>query len=127
MSRARSRARRASSARAGDEVLDPVDGAGVDEHPPDRLDALELEVVAAEEALDDLALGVVDAASRACATRTVRLPSRRSSPAGLPVGLGVAEDAQQVVAQLERLAEREAVVGQARERAVRCAADERHR
>ncbi len=34
------------------------DGAGVDEHPPDRLDALELEVVTAEEALDDLALGV---------------------------------------------------------------------
>ena len=38
-------------------VLDPVDGAGVDEHPPDRLDARELEVVTAEEALDDLALG----------------------------------------------------------------------
>ena len=34
-------------------------------------------------------------------------PRRRSSPAGLPVVAGVAEDAEQVVAQLERLAERQ--------------------
>ena len=40
----------------------------------------------------------------ASATRTVRLPSSRSSPAGLPVTDGVAEDAEQVVAQLEGLA-----------------------
>ena len=48
-----------------------------------------------------------EAASRARATSTVRLPSTRSSPAGLPVVAGVAEDAEQVVAQLERLAQRQ--------------------
>ena len=47
------------------------------------------------------------AASSASATSTVRLPSTRSSPAGLPVVDRVAEDAEQVVAQLERLAERQ--------------------
>ena len=40
----------------------------------------------------------------ASATSTVRLPSVRSSPAGLPVDLRVAEHAEQVVAELERLA-----------------------
>ena len=48
------------------------------------------------------------AASSARATSTVRLPSTRSSPAGLPVVGRVAEDAEQVVAQLEGLAERQA-------------------
>ena len=46
-------------------------------------------------------------ASRASATSTVRLPSTRSSPAGLPVDVRVAEHPEQVVAQLERLAERQ--------------------
>ena len=46
-------------------------------------------------------------ASSASATSTVRLPSIRSSPAGLPVVGRVAEDAEQVVAQLERLAQRQ--------------------
>ena len=46
---------------------------------------------------------------------TVRLPSRRSSPAGLPVVAGVAEDPEQVVAQLERVAEVEAVARERRE------------
>ena len=54
------------------------------------------------------------AASSASATSTVRLPSTRSSPAGLPVVAGVAEDAEQVVAQLERLAERQPEGGQRR-------------
>ena len=49
-----------------------------------------------------------EAASSASATSTVRLPSTRSSPAGLPVGGRVAEHAEQVVAELERLAERQA-------------------
>ena len=53
------------------------------------------------------------AASRASATSTVRLPSIRSSPAGLPVDRRVAEDAEQVVAQLERLAERQPERGSA--------------
>ena len=44
---------------------------------------------------------------------------------GLAGGLGVAEDAEQVVAQLERLTEGEAVVGQGSERPVGRAADER--
>ena len=51
-------------------------------------------------------------ASSARATRTVRLPSTRSSPAGLPVTVGVAEDAEQVVAQLEGLTQRQAEAGQ---------------
>ena len=49
------------------------------------------------------------ARSLAIATRTVRLPSRRSSLAGLP-GLGrIPEHAQNVVPELERDAQREAV------------------
>ena len=48
------------------------------------------------------------ARAAAAATSGVSLPSRRSSPTGLPVTDCVAEHAEQVVAQLERLAEREA-------------------
>ena len=44
--------------------------------------------------------------SRAYAMSTVRLPSRRSSPEGLPVTRFVAEDAEHVIAQLERHADR---------------------
>ena len=42
------------------------------------------------------------ARSTASASSTVRLPERRSSPDGLPVTAGIAEDAEHVVAQLER-------------------------
>ena len=48
----------------------------------------------------------------AWATSTVRLPSRRSSPAGLPVSCRVAEHAEQVVAELEGPTERRPVRGQ---------------
>ena len=50
----------------------------------------------------------------AIASSGVGLPSRRSSPTGLPVSDGVAERAEHVVAQLERVAERQAVGGQRR-------------
>ena len=53
--------------------------------------------------------------SRASATSTVRLPSVRSSPAGFPVDLRVAVHPEQVVAELERLAERQPEPGQRRQ------------
>ena len=93
----------------GDQRLDPVDGAGVGDDAAQLGHAVGVEVGLAEERLEQGRPGGVGAASRAWATSTVRLPSRRSSPAGLPVALGVAEHAEQVVAQLERLAERQAV------------------
>ena len=54
-------------------------------------------------ASDPVALAV------AMASNGVGLPSRRSSPTGLPVSVFVAERAEQVVAELEGLAERKAV------------------
>jgi len=46
-------------------------------------------------------------------------------PCGLAGGLGVSEDAEQVVTQLERLPAGEALVRQGSQRPVRRAADER--
>ena len=66
----------------------------------------------AEPAVEQPRVARARRASSASATSTVRLPSDRSSPAGLPGHVGVAEDAEQVVAQLERLAERQPEAGQ---------------
>ncbi len=46
------------------------------------------------------------------ATSTVRLPSVRSPPAGLPVTAGIAEHPEQVVAELERRPDRDPVAAQ---------------
>ncbi len=98
----RRRARRSS-------VSTAASAPGRDDDLAQRLDARGVEARVAEQRADASPPGPGWRVSRAMATSTVRLPSRRSSPAGLPVCGRVAEDAEDVVAQLEGLAERQPV------------------
>ena len=68
------------------------------------------------------------ASATARASSGVGLPSRRSSPTGLPVTAGVAERADHVVAHLEGVAERQAVGAQrGQQRRRRASGDGEHR
>ena len=91
---------------AVDAPLELVERAGVDEHLLDRADLVVGRGRARRPRRARRRAGRGPARWR-CASSGVGLPSRRSSPTGLPVTAVVAEHAEHVVAQLERVAERE--------------------
>ena len=89
------------------------------QHP----DLFDVELGVAEQFVEQAALAGRESLAGDARSSIVRLPSRRSSPLGLPVTSRVAEHAEQVVAQLVGDAERQTEGAQRRELSDRSAAE----